>query len=74
MKNYNLRNIMLFIICLSLLPIFYKCNLDTYDCETDSRACSEQGTCTDFGYCICDDGFLGFDCSSGIFFLISFKY
>ena len=32
---------------------------------SDETACNSQGFCTDFDYCICNDGFSGADCETG---------
>ena len=64
MRKLSFNNIMFISLCFIILPYIFKCNLETHDCENFDPPCTEQGTCTDFGYCICDDGFEGFDCST----------
>ena len=59
--------VVLVVLALAVLAQVCTADLESYDCETASKGCSSQGTCTDFGYCICDDGFLGFDCSGSKF-------
>ena len=64
MRKLILKNLMILTICFTILPLLFKSDIASHDCETSDTPCTGQGTCTDFGYCICDDGFSGFDCST----------